>query len=296
MRIVVKKEGYVNMNKYDVPILFCTFNRLECTQKVFERIREIKPERLYLLSDGPRENVNDEKEKVEAVRKYLEENVDWECQVYKNFASKNMGCGKRMSSGISWAFEKEERLIILEDDCLADLSFFKYCKELLELYENDENVMLIGGYNPLGMWKDKSFVFTPFAEIWGWATWKRVWEQYDYDISDWKEHKISPYMKSFMNDKEIKHYTQLFDCVYAHEIDTWDYQLQYLVLKRGALTVVPCKNMIKNIGFGVDATHTKTTPINLCNESFEMEFPLCIPANVKGNEEYNKQIMNLYVE
>lgn len=282
------------MSQFDVPVLFCTFNRLECTKRIFERIREVKPARLYLVSDGARKNVSGEDEKVYAVRKYLEEHIDWECQVYKNFASKNMGCGKRMSSGISWAFEQEEKLIILEDDCLANLSFFRYCRELLELYEMNEDVMLIGGYNPLGILDEKdSFVFSFFAEIWGWATWKRTWQQYDYDISDWKDHKISSYMKLVMGDNAIKYYSNLFDCVYTHEVDTWDYQLQYLLLQKGGMSVIPSKNMIKNIGFGADATHTKTAPDDLYNEAHEISFPLQIPMDVKNNEMYNKRVLSL---
>lgn len=285
------------MNTFDVPILFCTFNRLECTKQVFERIREIKPTRLYLLSDGPRDNVSGEDKKVNAVRKYIEEHIDWECQVYKNYAHKNMGCGKRMSSGISWAFEQEEKLIILEDDCLVDLSFFRYCKELLELYKDDENIMLIGGYNSLGVFEETdSFTFSPFIEIWGWATWKRAWQQYDYDILDWKEQGALPYMKKIMDDEAVKHFSRLFDYMYMHRIDTWDYQLQYLIFKNGALSIVPNKCLVKNIGFGPDATHTKEFPDELCSEAYEMEFPMQIPSRIENNEKFNKQMIKLLVK
>ena len=289
----------INMytDKFDVPVIFCTFNRLECTKKTFERIREVKPMRLYLLSDGPRENVSGEEEKVNAVRKYLEDNIDWECQVYKNFAPKNMGCGKRMSSGISWAFEQEEKLIILEDDCLPHITFFRYCNELLERYKENEDIMLIGGSNSLGILEEKdSFIFTPFVENWGWATWKRTWQQYDYDISDWGERKIPFSMKTSMDDKAIKFYSNLFDKVYTHKIDTWDYQLQYLVFQKGGLTIVPRKCLVKNIGFGLDATHTKTAPVELHSEDYEMDFPMKIPTSVKNNKVFNKQYLNVVVK
>lgn len=288
------------MNQFDVPVLFCTFNRLECTKKVFERIREIKPAKLYLLSDGPRENVSKEEEKVFAVRKYLEKNIDWECLVFRNFAEKNMGCGKRMASGISWAFEQEEKLIIIEDDCLPNLSFFRYCKELLELYKDDENIMLVGGSNSVGELNEKdSFVFSPFIECWGWATWRRTWQQYDYDILDWREREVPQSMREVMSvcggeREKIEYYSSLFDSVYTHELDTWDYQLQYLVFQKGALTIVPRKCLVKNIGFGQEATHTKTVPVKLYSEDDEMSFPLQIPSQVKNSEEYNRGALKAF--
>lgn len=285
------------MNKFDVPVLFCTFNRIDCTKKVFTRIREKKPVKLYLLSDGPRKEVKGENEKVLEVRKYVEENIDWECQVYTNYASVNMGCGKRMASGISWAFEQEEELIILEDDCMPDVSFFDYCKELLNLYRHEERVFLIGGSNSLGKWKGKdSFGFSPFVENWGWATWKRAWKYYDYNISEWKDQKIPSSMKRIMDDKAIRYYCNLFDKVYTHEIDTWDYQLQYMVFQKNMLTIVPNKCLVKNIGFGPDATHTKESSVELYSEDHEMVFPMTIPLNIKNNDYYNECFLNLFVK
>lgn len=286
----------MNMNQFDVPVLFCTFNRLECTKRVFERIREVKPAKLYLLSDGPREKIKGEEEKVKAVRRYLEEHIDWNCKIFKNFAEENMGCGRRMSSGISWAFEKEEELIIVEDDCLPDSSFFRYCKELLQLYKEDERIMLVGGSNSVGVLEgEDSFIFTPYVENWGWATWKRTWEQYDYDIKDWRGRNIPPSMQAVMNEAAIKQYSELFDLVYTHELDTWDYQLQYLVFQKGALTVVPRKCLVKNIGFGPDATHTKTVPTKLYSEDHEMSFPLRIPSHVENNMAYNKRALEAFI-
>ena len=287
--LIYEKGGW-GMNQFDIPVLFCTFNRLECTKRVFERIREVKPAKMYLVSDGPRENIVDEEKKVNSIRRYLDEHVDWDCQIYKNYAEKNMGCGKRMSSGISWAFEQEEKLIIIEDDCLPDLSFFRYCEELLELYKEDENIMLIGGSNSIEeMEGEDSFVFTPYLENWGWATWKRTWEKYDYDILSWEGRKIPPYMKTFMSDKAIDFYARLFYLVYTHELDTWDYQLQYLIFQQEALTIAPQKCLVKNIGFGPDATHTKTKPDKLYSEDHRISFPMQIPSCVKNNEEYTKR-------
>lgn len=284
------------MKQFDVAVLFCTYNRLECTQKVFERIREVRPAKLYLLSDGPREHVKGEKDRVNAVRQYIENHIDWKCQVRKNYAETNMGCGKRMSSGISWAFEQEEKLIIIEDDCFPDLSFFRYCNELLELYKDDENIMLIGGSNSVGeLEEEDSFVFSPFVENWGWATWKRTWRQYDYDIRDWEEREVPQSMKAFMSETAIRHYTRLFDLVYTHELDTWDYQLQYLVFQKNALTVVPQNCLIRNIGFGPDATHTKARPAKLYSMDHEMIFPMQIPSCVKSNEAYNKRALEAFV-
>lgn len=285
------------MNQFDVPVLFCTFNRLECTKKVFERIREVKPSKLYLLSDGPRENVKGEAEQVAAVREYLETHIDWDCQVYKNFADKNMGCGLRMSSGITWAFEHEEELIIIEDDCLPRLSFFQYCRELLELYRDNEEIMLIGGVNEVGILDEKdSFIFTPYTGTWGWATWKRTWQLYDYGITDWKDHNIPLSMRELMDDKAIRYYAKAFDCVYTHSLDTWDYQLQYLVFQKGALTIVPSRSLITNIGFGLDATHTKIEPAELCNESYEMSFPMQVPSKIKNNEKFYERLLEMTVK
>lgn len=283
------------MGGYDIPILFCTFNRLECTKRVLERIREVKPEKLYLLSDGPREGVDGEVEKVNEVRQYVEEHIDWDCQIHKNYAGENMGCGKRVSSGISWAFEQEEKLIIIEDDCLADLSFFRYCKELLELYKENENIMLIGGSNSVGEIEgEDSFIFSPYVETWGWATWKRTWDQYDYDIVDWERREIPESMEAVMDEKTIKHYSHLFDLVHEHIVDTWDYQLQYLVFQKGALTIVPKTCLVKNIGFGPDATHTITVPDKLYIAENKMDFPMQIPPCIKNNEEYNKRALEVF--
>lgn len=278
----------------EVPVVFCTFNRLECTKKVFEQIKIAKPKKLYLVSDGARDNVPGEAEKVERVRNYLSEQIDWECEVFKNFAEKNLGCGKRMSSGISWAFKNEESLIILEDDCLVRQSFFRFCQEMLELYRDDERIGVISGYKSLESDNiEESYSFSGFTEIWGWATWKRVWDKYDYDISAWRKNKITPYMKTIMNKKAIANYKKSFESVYKHKLDTWDYQFQYQLMENKILTVIPNRSMVENVGFDNDATHTKEKPTDIIvDQSYEMEFPLKHPTQVVRDISYDKK----YVE
>ena len=185
------------MENFDIAIAFFTFNRIEPVKRVFEVIREAKPNRLYLISDGPRAHKEGEDKKVAAVRSYIESNIDWDCQVFKNYSSENLSCGKRLSSGISWVFESEERAIFLEDDILPDVSFFRYCEEMLEHHKNDDNIFLISGNNPIDNLYDikEDYTYTKIPFIWGWATWKHSWEKFQFDITDWPEVKKSGIFK-----------------------------------------------------------------------------------------------------
>ena len=274
----------------NVPIFFCTFNRLDCTKKVFEQIQKIKPKKLYLASDGPREDVQGEEEKVRSVREYLLQNINWECEVHNNFSEKNMGCGRRMSSGITWAFENEDRLIILEDDCLVDQSFFRFCQDMLELYYNDERIGSISGHRVLPeLEMQDSYLFSAFFDCWGWATWKRVWEKYDFDIMSWPEKSVLKYMKKIMNRQAIKSFKNCFNGVHTHTLDSWAYQFGYLMFRNRTLVVIPEKSMVKNIGFGDNATHTKNQPVGIViDRSYEMEFPLKHPSKVIRDKTFDK--------
>ena len=157
------------------PVLFCIFNRPELTARVFESIRARQPHQLFIASDGPRDSNSDDVTKVEAARQIVSR-VDWECDVSTRFLSENLGCKHAMSSAISWAFEKTEDLIILEDDCLPHASFFGYCDSLLDRYRNEDSVMMISGNNfQPSRRSDASYYFSRWTHIWGWATWKRAW-------------------------------------------------------------------------------------------------------------------------
>ncbi len=258
-------------------VLFLAFNRLETTSVVFDCIRKAKPPRLYIAVDGPRTSVPGEFEKVMRVRKYLEDNIDWECDVKKLFREKNYGCKISVSSAISWFFEEEDQGIILEDDCVPSLSFFWFCEELLAKYKYDHTIHLISGDSrgPDSFGMNESYSFCKYPMIWGWASWSRVWRNYDPSISDWPYFK-KKYVQNISSHKStVKFWIKTFDALYNNEIDTWDYQLCFLLFKSQGKCIVPGKNLVSNIGFGVSATHTHDkNSIDSNRDRFELVFPL----------------------
>ena len=278
-----------------VPVAFFTFNRLDTAKQVFARIKEAKPTKLYLISDGPRAHVQGEDEKVNGVRAYLLDNIDWDCEVVKNFAEANMGCGKRMSSGITWVFENEEKAIFLEDDCVPQPTFFRYCQEMLEKYENTEEVMIVSGNNQIAYLNtfDGDYGFSHQANIWGWAAWRRTWADYDYDIKDWPEKKKLPVWKKIYNRKAYWTLMAEYDTMYRHAYDTWDYQVSYLLGKKEAYCVIPKVNLVSNAGFdGQEFTHTADMPEWMDQRSYPMTFPINHPEKVTWSKKYDEEFSN----
>ena len=276
----------------DVPVAFFTFNRLDTARQVFARIKEARPKKLYLVSDGPRERVTGEEEKVLEVRNYLLNNIDWECEVNKNFADKNMGCGRRMSSGIGWVFENEERAIFLEDDCVPEPTFFKYCQEMLEHYKDNAEVLIISGNNQIAYIDtfDGDYGFSHQANIWGWAGWHKTWEDYDYDIKDWENTKKLPVWKKIYNRKAYWTLMAEYDTMYRHGYDTWDYQVSYMLGKKNAYCVIPKVNLVSNAGFtGKEFTHTDKMPEWMDQSSHPMTFPIKHPAKVSWSRKYDEE-------
>lgn len=278
------------------PVVLIVFNRLNTTQRVFEQIRLAKPRELFIISDGPRKNRIDDIEKIKKVRKFIEKHIDWDCNVYRNYSDTNMGCKIRISSGLTWVFQHVEQAIILEDDCLPTQSFFKYCQDLLELYKYDTRISIISGSNIIENYYKvkKDYIFSCFTPIWGWATWKRVWDNFDVDIKQWIWARKSFLLKSMFNDIRIyKKYKEVFDDVYKGKIDTWDYQFFLNQLIDNKLSIIPSKNMIINIGFNrKDALHTKDKSPYRWVKSHEMKFPIKINNNVVRDYKYEKLVFN----
>ena len=258
-------------------VLFLVFSRLDTTKQVFESIRKAKPPRLYIAADGPRENKDGEVEKVAQVRHFVTENVDWDCEVKTLFRETNLGCKNAVSSAITWFFENEEQGIILEDDCLPSQSFFWYCEELLEKYKNNKDIYLVSGDargpESFGMMED--YTFCKYPLIWGWASWSRVWKDYDVDIKDWPIKKQQVLANVSANKRTQRFWQTIFNKMFNKEIDTWDYQFTYLLLKNKGKSIVPRVNMISNIGFGAEATHTVEVDVDASNRKrFDLDIPL----------------------
>lgn len=257
---------------FNTPILFLIFNRPDTTVKVFEAIRQIKPTFLYIAADGPRKDRSGEAEKCEQTRNLVTDNIDWPCEVKTLFRSENLGCGKAVSSAITWFFENVEEGIILEDDCLPDQSFFKFCDEMLKRYSEEDKIMMISGNNflPQKLRTESSYYFSKHAYIWGWATWRRAWRKFDLKMNTFpifletgQQNKIS------LIEEEQKYWLNIFHQAYKGCIDTWDFQWCYALRYYEGLSIVPNKNLVKNIGFSNEATHTKNATTEILNLRLE---------------------------
>lgn len=267
-------------------VVFIVFNRPEVTQRVFDRIAAARPEKLLLISDGPRTDRCADAPKVALVREIVSK-VDWPCEVYRNFAEVNFGCRKRVSSGLDWAFSIVEEAIILEDDCLPDTSFFMFCQSLLERYRTDERVMQIGGANfQNGIRRSaESYYFSKYPHVWGWATWRRAWRHYDLEMKRWPDLSSSGWLgKLCPSEREQMFWKSVYDKVYCDNIDTWDYQWVFACWVCGGFSIVPALNMVENLGFGQDATHTVVTN-NRCRslKACALSSPIQHPQEIKPN-------------
>lgn len=270
-----------DLKSLDCPVLFLVFNRPDTTQRVFEAIRQAKPRKLYVAADGPRKENVGESDRVAAVRE-IATNVDWACEIITRFCDENQGCKMAVSSAIAWFFANEEEGIILEDDCLPSQSFFLFCQELLMKYRYDTRVMAISGDN----FQDGrrcsgySYYFSRYSHVWGWASWRRAWKLYDRNITTWPEVKENGFLADISGNDEafILFWQAIFDKTYAGMIDTWDFQWLYSCWVQNGLTVLPNVNLVSNIGFGEEATHTLQTNSPVAGlPELEIDFPLKHP-------------------
>jgi hypothetical protein len=244
--------------KVQSPILLLVFNRPDTTLQVYNRIKQVKPKKLYIAADGPRQSVASDKNLCDETRKIFS-NIEWECDVYRLFNETNKGCKVSVAEAITWFFDNEEEGIILEDDCLPAESFFYFCDTMLDKYRFDNRICTVTGSNMQSgnKWGDASYYFSQFSNIWGWATWKRFWKNYDPFLAKYKEEDVIAQLPKIFDDMFLREiWLEIFRKIKSNKIDTWDYQLQFLTFFENGLCVTPNVNFISNIGFREDATHT----------------------------------------
>lgn len=243
----------------NTPVLLIVYNRLNTTRQVLDKIREAGPTAIYVAGDGPKPGNSGDQDKVKKVRQYILENIDWPAEVYTLFQEENLGVKHAVSKALEWFFSFEEKGIILEDDCLPSSSFFNYCEELLSFYENDDRVGMITGRNELGTYHSNNddYFLSTRAFIWGWATWKNRIECLDINIAPKITFRdVFALFRNTSSFLEFVYRMKNIQQLKQNTVDTWDYQWSIGLLLNSKFTIVPKKNMIKNIGFGEASTHT----------------------------------------
>lgn len=277
------------MSSTSSPVLFLVFKRPDSTRRVLEAIRQVKPAKLYVAADGPR-NV-EERGICERVRE-IATDVTWPCMVETLFRVRNLGTRRAITEAIDWFFEHEPAGVILEDDCVPDITFFRFCDELLHRYRNDRRVMTISGTYLHGdaVQVPESYFFSRYGFIWGWATWRRAWELHDSEMRAWPRLRDSGWLDQLSDGHADfrRYWTWRFDQAYSGEVDTWDFAWRFSSWVHGGLTAVPRKNLVRNIGFGPEATRTMQADWRGEVALESMDFPLDHPADVVRHREADR--------
>jgi hypothetical protein len=240
------------------PVAYIIFNRPQVTVQTFAILRKQRPSRLFIIADGPRLGHPTDIERCAEVRAIVEQ-VDWPCEVHRNYVKRNLGLKSRVSSGLDWVFKQVDRAIVLEDDCVAHPDFFRFCDSLLERYAEDERVAVVTGNNFQNGERhgDASYYFSKYSHCWGWATWRRAWFYYQSDIPFWSEwHKTESWKQQTPDKVERVYWEAIFERIRLGQIDSWAYPWMACVWRSGGLTATPNVNLVSNIGFGPDSTHT----------------------------------------
>ena len=269
------------MSNYQLktPVAFIIFDRPDTTKRVFAEIARARPPKLLVIADGPRADHPDDAEKCANVRAIID-GVDWDCEVLTNYSDANLGCKRRVSSGLDWVFDTVDDAIILEDDCLPHPTFFRFCEEMLEKYRDDERIAMISGDNfQFGRKRTEySYYFSRYTHIWGWASWRRAWDNYDVAMKIWPEIRDGRWLEDLLGAKKsVWYWKYIFENVYNGKTDSWAYQWTFSCWIQSALTVLPNANLVSNIGFGMNAVHTKVSNEFAEMETESMRFPISHP-------------------
>ena len=282
---------------YNTPILFLVFNRPEKTQIIFDIIKKLKPKKLYISADGPRKNRIKDNLLCDQVRSIVKK-INWDCEQKIKFNNTNLGCKINVIESIDWFFSNVEEGIILEDDCVPSESFFYFCEELLSKYKNNEKIMQINGFNSgLNSYldTDDSYYFSKLNTTWGWATWRRAWQKFDYNLESYIEFKQKGKIKEFYKDKGISKWMEKYlDKTFNKEDNIWSINWAFSILKNSGLCITPNINLIENIGFDKQSTSGKTEIFNEWQEtkSFEIQ-SITHPREIEHNLKLDRLVFNI---
>ncbi|HUJ10299.1 MAG TPA: glycosyltransferase family 2 protein [Verrucomicrobiae bacterium] len=282
------------------PVALIVFNRPDVTARVAGVIAKARPPKVFVVADGPRSNRPEDVQKCVATRAIIDR-IDWPCEVIRKYADVNLGCGMGPATGLDWVFEHTDRAIILEDDCLAHPSFFRYCDELLEKYCDDERIMQIAGSNfQCGHRRGAySYFFSRFKICWGWATWRRAWRHMDMGVKLWSEFREGAWLRDLVGDiRAVQHWTEKFDHAYraGGKVDYWDYQWLFSTWAQNGLCIMPNANLVSNVGFDAEATHTTSTEsrwarLPLQEISFPLEHPPIVIRDKEADDFFVKEVV-----
>lgn len=282
----------------NTPVAFLVFNRPECTARTLAAIREARPPRLLVVADGPRPGNSNDRARCSEVRALIDRLVDWPCLVERNYAAENMGCAQRVASGLTWAFSCCERLVVIEDDCLPDPSFFRFCDELLDRYADDTRIGQISACPRYfsAVRRSASYLFSRYGAIWGWASWRRAWASYSINLETWPRFSSTGGLEAVVQSRaEHELRSALYQRLYEAPPDTWDFQWGYAKLSQGMLSIVPCRNLVENIGFAGGGAHIASGgrfPL----ERLRMEFPLRHPEFVLPDIQFDRAYSRAFTD
>ncbi len=273
---------------FQTPVLFVIFNRPDRTQKVFNMIRKVRPKQLFIAADGPRKEQGEAEESLcRETRNIITCGIDWECEVRTLFRNENLGCRKSVSQAITWFFEHVEQGIILEDDCLPHPTFFTFCECMLQRYVSNDKIMHISGTNyQFGIKRGRySYYFSHYPHVWGWATWRRAWKLYDGEGVTWPKGKKMIAAALGEDTLQYRVRVKIYDDVFIHgKFNSWAYPWSYSCFLHQGLSISPNINLVSNIGFGIDSTHTKAIHSHLAYIQVralpkKLKHPKCIQVN-----------------
>lgn len=275
----------------NIGILLICFNRPKYVKNLINILKKIRPKKIYIALDGPRKNFPDDIEKCEAVKKIIENGINWDCNIKKKYEKKNLGTKIAVYNAIRWFFNNEEMGIILEDDINPDLSFFKFSSELLNRFKNKKEIKMISGNNYLKNENliDDSYYYSQTPATHGWATWHRTWDEMDINMQLWKNYSFFSLLKNFNFNLTRSHYFyKRFKLSYENQIDSWDYQFFFSIIRNNGIIIKPKKNLCKHIGWGEDSTRGKGPDTFPDIKAEKLFFPLSHPKKIKINHKLDK--------